>query len=141
MHPSGLAYGCVARNIGMVNIPEITEEDANCFIETLKQAGVREHSRLSFDDGRVADIYDNDLLHTEVIRSETNGRKQVWLKVSGRKNGAARVVTEQDRSDAEIRPIERVGRPRPFGLAAGTFVVPDDFDSPLPEDILQDFEQ
>jgi hypothetical protein len=32
-------------------------------------------------------------------------------------------------------------RPRPFGLAAGTFVVPDDFDDPLPEDILQDFEQ
>jgi hypothetical protein len=31
--------------------------------------------------------------------------------------------------------------PRPFGLAAGTFVVPDDFDDPLPEDVLRDFEQ
>jgi hypothetical protein len=30
--------------------------------------------------------------------------------------------------------------PRPYGLAKGDFVVPDDFDDPLPEDILRDFE-
>jgi hypothetical protein len=29
---------------------------------------------------------------------------------------------------------------RPFGLAAGEFVVPDDFDEPLPADILALFE-
>jgi len=29
---------------------------------------------------------------------------------------------------------------RPIGLAEGEFVVPDDFDAPLPEDILRDFE-
>lgn len=29
---------------------------------------------------------------------------------------------------------------RPFGLAAGEFVVPDDFDDPLPVEILRDFE-
>ena len=29
---------------------------------------------------------------------------------------------------------------RPFGLARGEFVVPDDFDDPLPEEILRDFE-
>jgi hypothetical protein len=29
---------------------------------------------------------------------------------------------------------------RPYALCAGEFRVPDDFDSPLPEDILQDFE-
>jgi antitoxin (DNA-binding transcriptional repressor) of toxin-antitoxin stability system len=55
--------------------------------------------------------------------------------------GETLVVTEHDRPIAEIRPIERVRRPRPFGLAAGTFVVPDDFDDPLPEEILRDFEQ
>lgn len=38
--------------------------------------------------------------------------------------GETLVVTEHD------RPI-----------AAGTFVVPDDFDDPLPEEILRDFEQ
>lgn len=29
---------------------------------------------------------------------------------------------------------------RPFGLAAGDFRVPDDFDAPLPEDVLLAFE-
>jgi len=55
--------------------------------------------------------------------------------------GETLVVTEHDRPIAEIRPIEAVRRPRPFGLAAGTFTVPDDFDDPLPEEILRDFEQ
>ena len=30
---------------------------------------------------------------------------------------------------------------RPFGLGKGDFVVPDDFDAPLPEEILASFEQ
>jgi antitoxin (DNA-binding transcriptional repressor) of toxin-antitoxin stability system len=55
--------------------------------------------------------------------------------------GEVLVLTEDDRPIAEIRRIERPLRPRPFGLAAGTFVVPDDFDAPLPEEILRDFEQ
>lgn len=29
---------------------------------------------------------------------------------------------------------------RPFGLSAGEFTVPDDFDAPLPEEILREFE-
>jgi len=32
------------------------------------------------------------------------------------------------------------GIPRPFGLAKGQFVVPPDFNTPLPEDVLRDFE-
>jgi antitoxin (DNA-binding transcriptional repressor) of toxin-antitoxin stability system len=54
--------------------------------------------------------------------------------------GETLVLTERDQPVAEIRPIESVRRPRPFGLAAGTFVVPDDFDAPLPEEILRSFE-
>lgn len=55
------------------------------------------------------------------------------------REGETLVVIEQDRPVAEIRPVERVRRPRPFGLAAGTFVVPDDFDGPLKDDVLRDF--
>lgn len=65
---------------------ELTEHDVDCFIETLKQAGIRQHSHLSLG-GLIADVYDNDLLHTEVIRVETNGKRRVSLKVTGRKNG------------------------------------------------------
>jgi hypothetical protein len=42
---------------------------------------------------------------------------------------------------AELRPI--FSSPitlRPFGLCAGEFTVPDDFDDPLPEEIIQEFE-
>ena len=42
---------------------------------------------------------------------------------------------------AELRPIAGPRlTPRPFGLAAGAFVVPDDFDAPLPADVLREFE-
>ena len=42
---------------------------------------------------------------------------------------------------AEIRPVRHAAqRPRPAGLCAGEFVVPDDFDAPLPEDVLLQFE-
>ncbi len=33
-----------------------------------------------------------------------------------------------------------LAQPRPFGLAKGEFVVPDDFNAPLPEEALRDFE-
>jgi prevent-host-death family protein len=51
------------------------------------------------------------------------------------------VVTRGGRPVAELRPLaaSRPG-PRPFGLAAGEFTVPDDFDAPLPDDILRGFE-
>jgi hypothetical protein len=32
-------------------------------------------------------------------------------------------------------------KPRPFGLCKGEFVVPDDFDAPLPEEVMASFEQ
>jgi len=37
----------------------------------------------------------------------------------------------------ETAPLQKK---RPFGLAAGEFIVPDDFDQPLPENILRAFE-
>lgn len=51
------------------------------------------------------------------------------------------IVTRDDRPVAELSPVatSRSG-PRPYGLAAGQFKVPDDFDDPLPEEILQGFE-
>ncbi|MEY2427755.1 MAG: hypothetical protein QOJ40_640 [Verrucomicrobiota bacterium] len=33
-----------------------------------------------------------------------------------------------------------LSQPRPAGLATGQFTVPDDFNAPLPEDVLQAFE-
>jgi prevent-host-death family protein len=51
------------------------------------------------------------------------------------------VVVRDGRPVAELRPIA-LGRrdPRPFGLCHGSFVVPEDFDAPLPEEVLREFE-
>jgi len=51
------------------------------------------------------------------------------------------VVVRGGRPVAELRPVPVVQPgPRPFGLCAGEFTVPDDFDAPLPEEILRSFE-
>lgn len=62
--------------------------------------------------------------------------------------GETLLVLEADQPLAEIKPIRDLGNdftanwgePRPFGACAGDFIVPDDFDAPLPDDVLQDFE-
>ena len=50
-------------------------------------------------------------------------------------------VVRGGRPVAELRPVPVAhAGPRPFGLCAGEFTVPDDFDAPLPEEILRGFE-
>jgi hypothetical protein len=39
-----------------------------------------------------------------------------------------------------ILHLPPLSQPRPIGLAKGQFTVPDDFNAPLPEDVLQAFE-
>lgn len=46
--------------------------------------------------------------------------------------GERLVVVRDDRPVAELRPVSPApATPRPFGLCAGAFTVPDDFDAPL----------
>ena len=55
--------------------------------------------------------------------------------------GEPLLVVREGRAVAELRPITQPrSASRPYGLAAGAFHVPDDFDSPLPDNILWDFE-
>ena len=56
--------------------------------------------------------------------------------------GESVIITQADKPVAEIRPIPptTVNGTRPFGLAKGQIWIADDFDAPLPEDILRDFE-
>ena len=58
-------------------------------------------------------------------------------------------IDEARESGEELIPLEQMvkelglnedGSTRPFGLCAGEFVVPDDFDDPLPDDVLDAFE-
>jgi len=55
-------------------------------------------------------------------------------------DGETVIIYQGERPVAEIRPVTETKSLRPVGLAAGEFVVPDDFDDPLPDDLLDAFE-
>lgn len=54
--------------------------------------------------------------------------------------GETLIIIKADLPIAELRPIVSQKSLRPFGLCAGEFTVPTDFDAPLPEDVLSTFE-
>ena len=54
--------------------------------------------------------------------------------------GETIVIFRSDKPIAELRPVTNEKQLRPFGLGKGDFTVPDNFDAPLPEDILSAFE-
>ncbi|MFM7129644.1 MAG: type II toxin-antitoxin system Phd/YefM family antitoxin [bacterium] len=55
--------------------------------------------------------------------------------------GESLIVVRDDQPVAEIKPVIASARePRPYGLCAGQFTVPADFNDPLPEEILREFE-
>ena len=68
--------------------------------------------------------------------------QQDFLSVLHRvEQGETILVLQDNRPVAELRPIATItDELRPYGLCAGQFVVPDDFDNPLPDDILSAFE-
>ena len=54
--------------------------------------------------------------------------------------GEAFVIVVHGRPVAEIKPVsENPVPPRPYGLCAGEFITPDDFDSPLPNEIIEQY--
>lgn len=55
--------------------------------------------------------------------------------------GETLIIVKANKTIAELRPITTPSKQlRPFGLCTGEFTVPDDFDAPLPEDIVSAFE-
>jgi antitoxin (DNA-binding transcriptional repressor) of toxin-antitoxin stability system len=55
--------------------------------------------------------------------------------------GQTLLIVESGRVFAEVKPVAPTGTTkRPVGLCAGEFVVPGDFDDPLPDNVLNAFE-
>ena len=73
----------------------------------------------------------------ETYKATFRGNRIDW-------NGETPSVVKED-SEMEVfvtilaKESETEGK-RPFGLAKGEFVVPDDFDAPLPDSVLEEFE-
>lgn len=54
--------------------------------------------------------------------------------------GETLIIFRSDQPIAELKPIAKSQSLRPYGLCSGEFVVPEDFDAPLPDDLLNAFE-
>lgn len=55
--------------------------------------------------------------------------------------GESFLVMKDEQPLAEVRPVgTRTKELRPFGLCTGQFSVPSDFDQPLPDEVLKEFE-
>ncbi|MBD2497704.1 type II toxin-antitoxin system Phd/YefM family antitoxin [Nostoc sp. FACHB-280] len=55
--------------------------------------------------------------------------------------GESFIIIQADKEIAELKPIQSHNKQlRPFGLCAGEFTVPNDFDTLLAEDILNAFD-
>ncbi len=57
-------------------------------------------------------------------------------------SGNILIITQADKPIAEVKPIptnQQQKQPRPIGLCVGEFVVPDDFNDPLAEEIINLF--
>jgi antitoxin (DNA-binding transcriptional repressor) of toxin-antitoxin stability system len=55
--------------------------------------------------------------------------------------GETLIVLEADQPLVEIKPVAaETPKPRPFGLCAGEFTVPEDFNEPLSEEVISSFE-
>lgn len=50
------------------------------------------------------------------------------------------VIMRAGRQLVRLTPVQEAPTRRKLGTAKGDFVVPDDFDAPLPEEILKEFE-
>ena len=65
--------------------------------------------------------------HLSRLLEEVSGGEEIMIAKAGRP--VARLV-----------PVAAACKPRKLGWLQGRFTVPDDFDAPLPDDVLSDFE-
>ncbi len=53
------------------------------------------------------------------------------------KAGESLIILKNGEPFAKVKPVKsRKREKRPYGLCQGDFIVPDDFDDPLPEDMI-----
>ena len=72
----------------------------------------------------------------ETYKAKIQGDKIEW------ETDAPKILRSDKTIEVFVTILEEdtgIGNPRPFGLSKGDFVVPDDFDAPLPARILASF--
>jgi hypothetical protein len=91
-------------------------------------------------------FYFNDIISGELLRIENVMLETYKAKLRGNRINWNGETPNAAKGDAEVEVFVTIlaksdlKEKRPSGLAAGEFVVPEDFDEPLPEDVLSSFE-
>ena len=94
----------------------------------------------------VEDYFENDLEFSSLVTQLKAYSSLIILRVQEHINNLKElehsngINLEIDSATYTKRPNVSVNQLRPFGLCTGEFIVPDDFDAPLPEEILSAFE-
>ncbi len=73
----------------------------------------------------------------ETYKAKVQGNRIIW------KGNPPAETRNGEEIEVEVTILSRGANreaERPYGLAKGEFVVPDDFDAPLPDDLVADFE-
>ena len=74
----------------------------------------------------------------ETYKAKIHGDKIEW------ESDAPKILTEENSVEVFVTVLDEESPKielRPFGLSKGDFIVPDDFDAALPEEILASFEK
>ena len=79
---------------------EVTEEEAEDFVATLEQAGIRSHTTTELGSDAIIDTYENDRLHSEVWRMLNSGRQQISLTMRGRRQRSGEPDTAERNTPA-----------------------------------------
>jgi antitoxin (DNA-binding transcriptional repressor) of toxin-antitoxin stability system len=81
----------------------------------------------------------NNKKMNKITREEIKDNLEIWLQKAELGESVQVLVNEQ--VIIELKPVKNEKeKVRPYGLCAGDFTVPDNFDEPLPKEILADFE-
>lgn len=73
-----------------------------------------------------------------IVEQEFAANPWTYLRMVG--EGTCIVISNDGHPVAIVLPMEEGREPRKFGMCEGEFSVPDDFNTPLPESVLQSFE-
>lgn len=126
---------------GFLLLSEIVDVFVSFFsISELKQIRDGARNAISVSARDVEEYFENGLEWSNLVTRLKAYSSLIILKIEEHINRLEELEQGSKVKD-ETRPTTSSGKQlRPFGLCTGEFIVPDDFDVPLPEEILSAFE-
>ena len=126
---------------GFLLLSEIVDVFVSFFsISELKQIHNGARNAISVSVRGVEEYFENGLELSNLVTQLKAYSSLIILKIEEHINRLEE-LEQSSKVKVETRPAISSGKQlRPFGLCTGEFIVPDDFDAPLPEEILNAFE-